>query len=441
MPGTILIVNDVATNRILLKSRLAEACYQVAHAASAAEALAATRRRHPDLAIIDGAVIAGRGIGLVARLRGDPSTAGIPILVHCDADDRAGRLAALGAGVDGVIDRGGDDAVMLARIRGLLRDRAPMTEAAGLDGLAEAPTPFVGPARIALVAARAGTAQAWRAALAPHGSDRLIPMAPAAALAGDGAAPDLYVIAAEGGGHEVMSDLRARPGSRDAAFCIVTPAASPRATAMALDLGAGDVLAEGFDPAEGALRLRALVARKRAADAARAAVRAGLTAASVDPLTGLWNRRHALPAFARMVAAAEGAPCAAMLIDIDRFKEVNDRHGHAAGDAVLTAVASRLHALAGDTALVARIGGEEFLVALPATAAAARAAADRLRGGIAEAALPLPGGGTLDLTVSIGVALSAPGLDAPALLAAADRALLVAKAEGRNQVTLCPCAA
>jgi two-component system cell cycle response regulator len=442
MCGTILLVEDVATNRILLKSRLTAACYEVAQAATGTAGVAAARRLRPDLVLIDRALPDLDGIAAVARLRADPATAAIPLMVRCAAQDRDGRLAALAAGADAVLDRDADEAVLLARIRGLLRDRAPIAEAAALDGLAEAGTTFAGPARIALVSAAPETAVRWRAALARHCTDHLLPMLPAAALAGEPA--DLYMIAAEGGGLELLCDLRSRPGSREAAFCVVLEDASPAAVAMALDLGGGDVLAADFDPAEGALRLRILLARKRAADTARAAVRAGLAAAAVDPLTGLWNRRHAMPAFARMTdaAAAAGQRCAAMLVDIDRFKDVNDRHGHATGDAALRAVAEDLRALAGADALVARIGGEEFLVALPvATPATARAAADRLRGGIAARTLALPGGAGLRLTVSIGVALSSPGTDPAGLLEAADRALLAAKAEGRNHVTVCPCAA
>jgi two-component system cell cycle response regulator len=444
MPGTILIVDDVATNRILLKSRLAEACYGVAQAATGAEGVAAARRLRLDLALIDAALPDLDGPGVVARLRADPATAMLPVLVRCAPGDRRGRIAALAAGADGVFDRDDDDRVLLARIRSLLRDGAPLAEAAGAEGMAEPARPFETPARIALVADRPETALHWRSILAPHCTGRLAPMTPAAALAATDAPPDVYVIGAGGGGLELLSDLRARAGSREAAFCVILPAPAPATMAMALDLGAGDVMADGFDPAEGALRLRILVARKRAADAARAAVRAGLAAAAVDPLTGLWNRRHAMPAFARMTAAADAGStrCAVMLIDIDRFKAVNDGHGHAAGDAVLCAVAGQLRRLAGADALVARIGGEEFLVALPAaTVAAARDAADRLRRGVAALRPTMPDGTVRSVTVSIGVTLATPGADPAALLADADRALLAAKAEGRNQVTLCPCAA
>lgn len=159
--------------------------------------------------------------------------------------------------------------------------------------------------------------------------------------------------------------------------------------------------------------------------------------ARTDALTGLPNRRALEEELSRAAARAlrGGSPLSALVLDVDRFKQVNDRHGHAAGDAVLAAVAARAAGAlrAGD--VMARIGGEEFAVLLPgADLARAAEAAERIRAAIA--AEPIAAGGlALDVTASIGCAALSPGeAEGSALLARADAKLYEAKSAGRNRV-------
>lgn len=159
--------------------------------------------------------------------------------------------------------------------------------------------------------------------------------------------------------------------------------------------------------------------------------------ARTDALTGLPNRRALEEELARAAARAvrAGSALSALVLDVDRFKQVNDRHGHAAGDAVLATVAARAAAAlrAGD--LMARIGGEEFAVVLPgADLARAAEAAERIRSAVSAG--PIAAGGlALDVTASIGCATLAPGeADGRALLARADAKVYEAKRAGRNRV-------
>ncbi len=155
-----------------------------------------------------------------------------------------------------------------------------------------------------------------------------------------------------------------------------------------------------------------------------------------DALTGLPNRRAFDDALARVVARAErsGAALAAVVLDVDHFKRVNDGHGHAAGDAVLAAVAARAAGAlrAGD--LLARVGGEEFAALLPgADLAAAAEAAERIRAAVGGTPIEAEGR-ALAVTVSLGCAALQRGEAGPALLARADARLYAAKAGGRNRV-------
>jgi len=459
MAGKILIVDDVATNRIVLKVKLASACYDTLQAANGTEALRITRAERPDLILLDVQLPDMNGIAVCAALKADPATRAIPVVMVSTFRDRASKLRALRAGADEFLSKPLDEVVLLARMRSLLRARETEEELRLRDttsrelGFAEVADSFDAPATIALVAARRDMALIWKRDLAPHLQDRLLVLdredVLAETLTGTGqAAPDLFLLAADlalpGEGLRLMSELRSRGATRHAAICIALPPQAPDTAAMALDLGASDVIAATACPAEIALRLRGQIRRKRQADRLRAQVADGLRMAVIDPLTGLYNRRYALPHLARIAERAQqtGRHFALMLLDLDRFKLVNDGWGHAAGDAVLVEVAERLRSNLRAVDLVARLGGEEFLVAMPDTRLeTGREAAERLRRVIEERPVTLPfGQGTVPVTVSIGLAIGGGPRNAIApvdeLMCRADHALLGSKAEGRNLVTI-----
>jgi two-component system cell cycle response regulator len=128
---------------------------------------------------------------------------------------------------------------------------------------------------------------------------------------------------------------------------------------------------------------------------------------------------------------------AVMMIDLDKFKSINDRFGHDAGDAVLREFSRRLQENIRGVDLVARFGGEEFFVAMPdVDRHAAAAAAERIRRAVEDAPVPLPGGAQVEVTVSIGVAIAtAADLDPEAIIKRADCALYTSKETGRNRVS------
>lgn len=161
-------------------------------------------------------------------------------------------------------------------------------------------------------------------------------------------------------------------------------------------------------------------------------------AASIDVLTGLHNRRWLEDTFSRLLRRChnDGRPVSLLMIDIDRFKTINDTWGHVVGDAVLRHVARQMSAHLRPTDLTARYGGEEFAALLPdSTRAEALAIAERLRHGIEWASLTLgESGETVRVTLSIGLAEARHGESLDALLGRADAALYRAKQGGRNRV-------
>jgi diguanylate cyclase (GGDEF)-like protein len=159
--------------------------------------------------------------------------------------------------------------------------------------------------------------------------------------------------------------------------------------------------------------------------------------ATTDPLTGLNNRRAFLDKADALLEHCRRYQngCGVLMIDIDHFKTVNDRHGHAVGDAALRAAGNAIIAALRDADVVGRMGGEEFAVLLPnASPQGTRDTAERIRQAIAGISLPLNHGDTLRFTASLGVASFQPPQQTLAqLLAQADQALYRAKAEGRNR--------
>ncbi len=155
-----------------------------------------------------------------------------------------------------------------------------------------------------------------------------------------------------------------------------------------------------------------------------------------DALTGVLNRgaiEHRLD-WALIERQREGIPVSLLFIDLDHFKQVNDRWGHLVGDEVLRNFAKSLMRHVRSSDIVARYGGEEFLVCQQLPRSASRARLEALREGIARAGIETPDGDTLRCTVSIGVAELEAGQDLRDLLRVADERLYKAKQQGRNRL-------
>ncbi|NYZ61872.1 GGDEF domain-containing protein [Luteimonas deserti] len=240
-----------------------------------------------------------------------------------------------------------------------------------------------------------------------------------------------------------MGLARALAGDREALYFLVgwglvSAVAMMRAVYFLREAGTPEWLGYLHPAADALAALILVMATARAARYAEREMVSARHSAMTDPLTGLPNRAQLDAGVAGRLQAADGteAPLAVLFVDLDHFKQVNDRFGHDVGDACLQAMAGilRRHVRASD--LVARYGGEEFVLVLDgASAASALRAADALRAAV-EADGRAVGARTVGLTVSIGVATRRAGDDVATLFKRADDALYRAKREGRNRVVL-----
>ena len=205
-----------------------------------------------------------------------------------------------------------------------------------------------------------------------------------------------------------------------------------------LDAGADDYITKPINFAILEARVRTQLRVKTLVEQVQRQADELLHVSRTDALTGLDNRRYLEERLAEAFELARrlAEPFALLMVDIDKFKSVNDTHGHQAGDAVLQQLAEVLRGQAREIDRIGRYGGEEFMLLLPGTTLhAAHTLGERVRQAVAAHTFTYPGG-TLRRTLSVGVAAwPHPRLATPdALVKAADDALYVAKESGRDRV-------
>jgi two-component system, cell cycle response regulator len=237
-------------------------------------------------------------------------------------------------------------------------------------------------------------------------------------------------------GHALLRAINERLVDQYVPVVLVTARALASDVATGLGLGASDYLRKPFEVSELLARVDAALKIKRLQDRLRQQNHQLASLSRTDTLTGAFNRRHLNEKISDIFAAAHrhGDQVAVLMIDVDHFKLINDRHGHRAGDEVLKTVVRRLQAKLRGQDTFGRWGGEEFLVLMPrAEPRGAATLAERLRATVADEPFPVDDGDPLRVTVSIGIACDR-GSDPDELISAADRAMYEAKEAGRNRV-------
>ena len=449
MTARILVVDDVPANVRLLEAKLTIEYYDVLSCHDGATALVLAAAHKPDIILLDVMMPGMDGFETCRRLKADPVTRHIPVVLVTALDGREDKIKGLEAGADDFVTKPIDDVILFARVKSLVRLKAVMDELRereesgrrfGVDTDGAGRLRGSG-GRVLVVddsALQAGkmVAQLQDEHRPVHEPD------PAAALIAARGPVDLMIVnvAAESfDGLRFVAQARSTEASRRVPIlAIVDPSDRPRLI-KALELGVNDILPRPVDPEELDARARSQIKRKRYADFLKQKLDYSLEMAVTDALTGLHNRRYMAGQLQALMSRAGqgGDGVAALVMDIDHFKLVNDGFGHDAGDEVLREFAVRLATNVRAIDLPCRLGGEEFVVVMPgASLEDAARVADRIRRDVASLPFPIMGGAeSLTITVSVGVAASHGATDSPdALLKRADEGVYEAKARGRNQV-------
>ncbi|HEX3652445.1 MAG TPA: PleD family two-component system response regulator [Rhizomicrobium sp.] len=452
MTARVLVVDDILSNVKLLEAKLTAEYFEVASAINGQDALAKLEQQPADIVLLDVMMPGMDGFEVCRRIKQNPKTAHLPVVMVTALDQPADRVAGLEAGADDFLTKPVDDAALLARVRSLVRlkimtDELRLREETGqsmglidpVQSLVEAGDPT---GQVLIIDDRPESVAWMIGGLESQNQIFAVGTFEEALAHVKNAAPDLIIVSLSLRGFDglrLCSQLRSLPECRSIPILVLVSEGERRKLTQALEMGVNDYLTRPVDKNELVARVRTQLRKKRYSDRLRDNVQLSLEMAITDQLTGMYNRRYMSRHLAAEIGNAEKArrPLAFLILDIDHFKSVNDRFGHDIGDEVLREFASRISANIRGIDLACRFGGEEFVVMMPDTDVEfASAVAERLRRSVEATPFRVSREPhMLNVTISVGIAGSDPeGDTAEALLYRADQALYRAKREGRNRV-------
>ncbi|MCO5131269.1 MAG: PleD family two-component system response regulator [Xanthobacteraceae bacterium] len=452
MSARVLVVDDIPANVKLLEARLSAEYFDVVTACNGAQALEAASRAECDIILLDVMMPDMDGFEVCRRLKSNPATHFIPVVMVTALDSPADRVRGLEAGADDFLTKPVSDVVLIARVRSLTRLKM-MTDELRMRALTSMEMGVQAPERAAV----ADTGAGGRILLVddrPSSYERLAPVLatehavdvepnPAEALfhAAEGNY-DLLIISLgleNFDGLRLCGQARSLERTRQVPILAIAETDNNARLLRGLEIGVNDYLSRPVDKNELLARARTQIRRRRYTDHLRDNVQHSIEAAITDALTGLHNRRYMETHLGTLgeQASSRGKSLALMMLDIDFFKAVNDTYGHEAGDEVLREFAVRIRKSIRGIDLACRYGGEEFVIVMPETdMQVAGMVAERLRRAIAAEPFVIDKGARqIQVTISVGLAaLERRGEPMTDILKRADLALYRAKHDGRNRV-------
>ena len=452
MTARVLIVDDILANVRLLEAKLAAEYFEVVTAMNGADALESVQRNKPDIVLLDVMMPGIDGIEVCRRIKANPQTQHIPVVIVTALDQPEDRVRGLEAGADDFLTKPVSDVSLFCRVKSLVRLKMLTdelrTHTEGSDAAAllapEKQHQDKRPGRILIIDNRQAVAERIKSALSECHEVSVADHEESAVeiATGQDVPFELIIVNLDMESVDALricSQLKSLEKSRQTPILIIVDPDDHQRLLRALDMGVNDYLIRPIDKQELLARVSTQIRRWRYAEQLRISVQTSLEMAVTDALTGLYNRRYMDTQLGQMAAHSvnRGKPMSVLAIDVDFFKPVNDTHGHDAGDRVLQELAARMRASVRNIDMVCRTGGEEFIAVLPATdLRVAEKIAERMRKAISArpfnaAAVPI------NITVSIGIAaIEGPDGNIEELLKRADQALYRAKRDGRNRIVL-----
>jgi two-component system cell cycle response regulator len=449
----ILVVDDDPMNVKLVMAILKKEGYECLTAFGGAEALRQARQQVPDLVMLDIMMPEIDGYQVTRELRHDSTTAEIPIIMITALNGSEDKVRALECGADEFLTKPVNAAELLARTKSMLRlkqyrDQLNLrTRSEKAFGTREAPEVVKTAARRRpcvllvednekdrLLFSRQIENQDCDLSVAKDGEAGLQKV-----LAGGVDLVLLDIFLPGINGFDVCQRIKAHCETRNVQVLLITCLGDLEGKIKGMELGADDYLVKPIDGRELGARIKALLAKKSYLDQLHAHYEHAVSSAISDGLTGLYNQTYLKQFLALELkrSSRQGYPTSLLMLDLDNFKQLNDRFGHPTGDAVLKQIAGLIRTCIREVDLAARYGGEEFTVVLPyADINGARTVAGRIQMAIGRHTFtddqdrPL---GTV--TASIGMAVaSKTDEDAASLIRQADQMLYQAKAYGKNRI-------
>jgi len=452
MTARVLVVDDVPANVKLLEARLSAEYFDVVTATNGAEALQVCERAECDLVLLDVMMPDMDGFEVCRRLKSNPATHHIPVVMVTALDQPSDRVRGLEAGADDFLTKPIPELALIARVRSLarlkmvtdeLRMRVLTSHEIGIESPEREAVADTGRGgRILIVDDRPASYERIAAMLATEHAVEVEADPNQALFHTADANYDLLIVSLGLENFDALrlcSQIRSLDRTRNLPILAVTEPDNDARMVRGLEIGVNDYLIRPIDKNELLARARSQVRKRRYTERLRDNVQMSIEMAITDALTGLFNRRYMESHLATLIeqAGARGKPLCALVIDIDYFKAINDSWGHDAGDDVLRDFALRIKRSIRGIDLACRYGGEEFVIVMPETdTAVAAMVAERLRRRIAGEPFAIAKGSRhIPVTISIGIAgLRGKDDNAADLLKRADQALYRAKRDGRNRV-------
>ncbi len=452
MTARVLVVDDIKANVKLLEARLSAEYFEILTAYSGPEALEVCEVERIDVILLDVMMPGMDGFEVCERLKRNPKTQHIPVVMVTALDTPSDRLHGLEAGADDFLTKPVDDVALVTRVKNLARlkrltDEMTMRAETGNQmGLSQETTPIFSErkwaGKVLIVEDNQRSADRMTKNLIKEHSIEIEHNPQEALFKLAEQEYDLLVISLDLNGVDglrLASQVRSLERTRSLPILIIVNPEDKARLMRGLDMGVNDYMVRPICANEMMARVNTQVRRKKYTDYLRNCLETKVELAVTDALTGLHNR-HYLESHLKTLfdeANSQRKSLSVLMTDIDYFKSVNDTYGHDVGDLVLKEFARRIRTNIRGMDLACRIGGEEFVIVMPDTSLTeCYNVAERLRKSIEMEQFHIPHlDKPLDITTSIGItSLDKDIKDTDLLMKRADQALYCAKRDGRNRV-------